>query len=443
MHGKGAEFLRHSFEILSRQTFTDFDVVISDHSADSAIEHLCQEFRDRLEIHYLKNTDKRGNSSANLNNAIRHATGTLIKILFQDDFLFDEHALEETVRNFDLEKDTWLVSACKHSTDGKNFTQPYYPTYNHKIHLGKNTISSPSVLTIKNNSPLLFDENLLWLMDCDYYRRLYDVFGSPKILNTVTVVNRTGAHQVTNVLATRSVRARERTYMIKKFGKGPGPVSLPQVTLVAVSSVQITETVAALKKSMRGIVYKHALLLTDASIDLASEGIEVQKIENLDYNGYSHFMIYKLKDFIQTDFALIVQHDGYVLRPHKWRPEFLTYDYIGAPWKKGLYYTEDGTEVRVGNGGFSLRSKKLLEAPTKLKIPFTDHHTGFFHEDGIICLFYRTLLERHGIRFAPVLLASQFSRERFLSDSAWLPFGFHSNRRHLFSYIWKKIKHYL
>jgi len=443
MKGLGAQFLKHSFDILIRQTFKDFDIVISDHSKNDDIKNLCTEYAEKLDIHYFKNTEHIGSSSANINNAIKKATGTLIKILFQDDFLFDENSLQHTVDHFDLEKDHWLVSGCEHSNNGVNFLRPFYPKYNHKIHLGKNTISSPSVLTIKNDSLLLFDEHLLWLMDCDYYRRLYDAFGAPKILHEITVVNRIGTHQVTKLLATKKVRTDEREYMIRKFGSKPGPVSLPNVTLVAISSIKIEQTILALKKSMRGIAYGRVLFFTDGDSDLKNHGIEVIKIDKLDYNAYSHFVIYDLKDHVQTDFALLVQHDGYVVRPLKWQSEFLTYDYIGAPWRKGLYFTEDGINIRVGNGGFSLRSKKLLQAPTDLALPFDDKGTGFLHEDGIICLFNRKSLENYGLKFAPVPVASRFSRERWCSDSTLFPFGFHSNRRNIFSFIIGKFRKYL
>lgn len=443
MKGLGVKFLRESFNILAGQTFKDFDVVISDHSQNDDIKNLCDEHRNKFEINYFKNTENRGSSSANLNHAIKHATGRLIKILFQDDFLSNEQSLEETVKNFDLEKDNWFVSACEHSRDGQTFERAFYPKYNSKIHLGKNTLSSPSTLTIKNETPLLFDENLLWLMDCDYYRRLYDKFGSPKILNTITVVNRVGAHQVTKVLATRKVRAREREYMLNKFGGGPGPLSLPQVTLVAVSSVKINETLSALTKSMRKVKYGKVIFLTDADVSTTLKDIEVIKIQKLDYDGYSRFVIYDLKDYIETPHALLVQHDGYVLHPRKWRDEFLNYDYIGAPWRPGLYFTDEGTNVRVGNGGFSLRSQKLLKAPTSLGIPFDDHGTKFFHEDGIICLFGRESLEQSSIKFAPVSVASHFSRERWCRDSAMFPFGFHSNRKNIFGFILKRLKKYL
>lgn len=206
-------------------------------------------------------------------------------------------------------------------------------------------------------------------------------------------------------------------------------IHLPTVTLCAVSSVRIDETLNALKRSMRGITFARAVFLTDKKITVPHEGIEIIPIRTLSYEDYSRFMLYELTDYIDTDFVLIVQHDGYVLRPHKWNHTFLSYDYIGAPWRSGTFFTTDGVEVRVGNGGFSLRSKQLLELPSKLAIPFTDAGTGFFNEDGFLCLHHRQTCETNGIQFAPVAIASLFSRERWCPDSILFPFGFHSNRR--------------
>ncbi len=214
MNGRGHAFLKQSFDILATQTFTDFDVVVSDHSKNDFIEKLCKKYSDQLTITYLKNEYKRGSSSANVNNAIKNATGQLIKILFQDDFLYSRNSLQEIADNFNLTKDNWLITACEHTTDGNSFIRPFYPRYNNLIKFGKNTISSPSVLTIKNKNPLLFNEHLIWLMDCEYYARYYKKFGPPKILNKINVVNRIGSHQVSNTMVGKITKIKEFLYVL-------------------------------------------------------------------------------------------------------------------------------------------------------------------------------------------------------------------------------------
>lgn len=217
MHGVGHVFLKHNLEILEQQTFKDFEVVISDYSKDEKIQQLCSQYAGNIRINYFRNTDPTGGMSANTNNAIIHSSGKLLKILFQDDFLYTANALAETVRHFDLTKDRWLVTGCLHTTDGEKFVRPFFPTFNHEILLGNNTIGSPSVLTIKNDRPLLFDVKLKWLMDCDYYKRCFNIYGPPKIANTITTVIRQGRHQISQTEAVEEVRKSERLYVIKKF----------------------------------------------------------------------------------------------------------------------------------------------------------------------------------------------------------------------------------
>lgn len=216
MHGLGVKFLTQSLDILVTQTFKDFEVVVSDHSRNDDIKDLCEKYSAKLTIRYQRNSNQIGNSSANINNVIKMANGKLIKMLLQDDFLYTNNSLEEIVKHFDLEKDGWLITACEHTLDGVHFYRPFYPKYHDKIHMGRNTISSPSVLTIRNDSPLLFDEQLLQRSDGDYYKRCHDRFGEPKILNTINVVNRAGPHQVSNTMITDSLRDDEYKYILTK-----------------------------------------------------------------------------------------------------------------------------------------------------------------------------------------------------------------------------------
>ncbi len=206
-------------------------------------------------------------------------------------------------------------------------------------------------------------------------------------------------------------------------------IQLPNVTLFAVACTKVEETIFALKKSMEGIQFARAILITHEKIDLSSFGIEVYTIEKLDYKGYNHFILYRAYEYIQTEYSLLVQNDGYILHPKQWDPVFLQYDYIGAPWESNIHFTEGGKNIRIGNGGFSLRSKKLLNLfSEKPDLSFTDNNTGFFHEDGVISVYHRTKLESYGIQFAPVSIASRFSRETVCGDSVYFPFGFHNKR---------------
>lgn len=216
MRGKGVYFLEESFKSLNSQTFKDFEVVISDHSTNNEIKILCESWKDRLNIRYIKNNDNLGSSSSNINNAIKNSNGKWIKILFQDDFLFSNLSLLEIYELLSNNNNSWLVSASEHTNDGINFYRPFFPKWNDNIQYGDNTISSPSVLTIKNENPILFDENLIWLMDVDYYKRLYDKFGLPLFLQKINVVNRTWSSQLSNIISD-DIKNKEYLLMKKKY----------------------------------------------------------------------------------------------------------------------------------------------------------------------------------------------------------------------------------
>lgn len=183
---------------------------------------------------------------------------------------------------------------------------------------------------------------------------------------------------------------------------------MDNTSIVAVACTKVPETIKAIRQSMELFPCK-AILITHEDISLPD--INVVKIDKLDYKGYNEFVAMKLKDYVSTDYCLLVQNDGYITNPDMWTDEFLNYDYIGAPWPPKTHYTKEGKEVRVGNGGFSFRSKKLLEAPSKLGLKFSDMGTGFWHEDGYLCVHYRKELEDYGIKFAPVEVAARFSTE--------------------------------
>ena len=224
--GRAAEFAHFQFKKLLKQTYQDFEVVISDHSKDDVIKNICEEYKDRLNIVYLRNEEGHGLSSYNANNAIKHCKGAIIKFLWFDDFLWDDYSLQFTYESFDSNTN-WLVSACQHTKDdGKTFYRLFAPRYNDQIYLGNNTISGPSVLSIRNTEDkIYFDDRLIWLMDVDYYKRLYDKYGMPKVLNKITVVNRDHPHQLSHIMDPK-IKENEFYMMVGKHGYR-GPINAP------------------------------------------------------------------------------------------------------------------------------------------------------------------------------------------------------------------------
>jgi hypothetical protein len=187
---------------------------------------------------------------------------------------------------------------------------------------------------------------------------------------------------------------------------------MTSITLCCIDCVNQPLAVRALRLSMPALQFAETLFLTSGVHDFPD--LRVEYIPPLQSHAeYSHFVAKTLVAHIHTSHVLLVQWDGYIINPSAWTDEFLQYDYIGATWgfHKDVY--------RVGNGGFSLRSKRLLEALRDPEIVETHP------EDVAICRQYRPLLEqRYGIRFAPEAIAERFSFES--TTPADMPFGFHA-----------------
>jgi len=171
----------------------------------------------------------------------------------------------------------------------------------------------------------------------------------------------------------------------------------------------------ALRLCMAGCVFDQVKWLTDRPFDVP--GVQTVVIPPVrSAADYSQFIIKDLLPHIDTEYALVAQWDGYVVNPQAWSPEFLLFDYIGARWGRRESSATD--RHTVGNGGFSLRSRALLQA---LQDPAIQPSHP---EDAAICRIYRDYLEdRHGIVFAPGDVADRFSFEHI--EQATLPFGFH------------------
>ena len=181
-------------------------------------------------------------------------------------------------------------------------------------------------------------------------------------------------------------------------------IQLDNVTLLGVDCIDIERLIYAADVSQKYIKFKAVKLLTH----IESKDNRIVKIPEIKtIEAYSEFMIRQLNVYVDTEFVLVIQYDGFVLNPSQWMSEFLEYDYIGAPTKWG-----------IGNGGFSLRSKKLL------KILSEDTSIEIVHpEDYSICRTYKSYLQEKNIKFATPEIAHQFSIE----NSIWeTQFGYHN-----------------
>lgn len=164
---------------------------------------------------------------------------------------------------------------------------------------------------------------------------------------------------------------------------------------------------------------------------------EVIQVPQMDLGNYSIFHTHLLPRLLHgASHYMCVHEDGFPIIPQMWSPQFIQYDYIGAPWGLGNEWGPNRYGV-VGNRGFCIESQKFLNALTKL--PFMNPHNPE-PSDVFACVTHRKLMEQQGVVFAPTDLAERFSTEQTGKEK--LSFGFHGRRDSAtkYAYGWKLIE---
>jgi hypothetical protein len=186
------------------------------------------------------------------------------------------------------------------------------------------------------------------------------------------------------------------------------------LTIIAVDTAYPTLTKKAVEKAVEITGSDKVTILSDTDIVPGSRWV---KIDPISYKEYNKIVFNDLAQYIDTDHFMIVQYDGMPIDSTKWDDDYLNYDYIGAVWP----WHPEGKNV--GNGGFSIRSRRLAEACTDLMFNPPELKEPIFSEDEHICHIYRNVLESRGIRFAPSQLARKFSAE--IPGGRFDTYGFH------------------
>ena len=189
-------------------------------------------------------------------------------------------------------------------------------------------------------------------------------------------------------------------------------LEFPNVTLVTIATRDHhlgLEMMANFNKEAR---FRNIVVFTNKPDGFPGEHIPVTP------RPYREWCVWRLTAFPKyrdkcANHILFAEADSRICNPPAWTNEFYQYDYIGAPWRGG----------RVGNGGFTLMSQRLLKGIANLNIP--PYAAACFPCDGRICKFYRPALEKFGCRYASTELANKFSNE---TGDYLGAFGVHSYR---------------
>jgi len=231
-YGHGPRLIREMFESFKIQTNKKFEVIISDESKDESIKDICNEYKSIFDIkHMFFERDPSLSYAHNYINAEKHASGTIIKPLFQADFFISENVIDTVIKTHERNKICWAAYRYDHcQLDGSSPFNDRIPSYNPNVVLGVNTIGAPSACSFSSEIKEEMDTNLRMMLDCDHYFRIYNSYGPPIIVSDECYIrNRISDLEAKNERATLDNVPFDINYIVKKYNfKQNGYVDLNQ-----------------------------------------------------------------------------------------------------------------------------------------------------------------------------------------------------------------------
>jgi len=224
---KNADFLRRCLDSLASQSFTDFEVILSDDSPDDSVATIAEAFENDLQILYLKNNPALG-TPANWNYAMQRAKGSYIKLMHDDDWLAENDALQKFYDCLENNPAADFCFSAFHNVNLKAGTmEPVFCAAFLRKLLKKNRynlfkrnfIGPPSVVFQRNNRTDWYDANLKWLVDFEGYIRFLDSkAGFVYIDECLVNIGLSGEQVTSTVQHDARIVLPESLYFLQKHG---------------------------------------------------------------------------------------------------------------------------------------------------------------------------------------------------------------------------------
>ena len=175
------KYLKRTIDSVLNQTYTDYEIIITDDSPTNIVFDLVQEYQLEGKIQYYKNEVPLG-SPENWNEAIRKAKGEYIKIMHHDDWFTYSNSLGVFVDLMENNNDVTIgvvssrnVKLIDNSTININTPAKSWIRQIEKEPVELicgNFIGSPSAVIYKNTLGFHYDKNLKWFVDVEFYSNL-------------------------------------------------------------------------------------------------------------------------------------------------------------------------------------------------------------------------------------------------------------------------------
>ena len=172
---------------LALQDFLPRQLVISSNHEITYIDELLSIFPKTIQVDVVQNFSK--NAPQNLNFAVNCASEPLVKVLFQDDFLLGGDYLAKVSHYLSHGRANWLATRSLDLRESDmSIIQDVTPKYTERLRKGINTIGSPSCVAFRRETYVPFDQDMVYMFDCEWYLRMAHRFGLPNLAKDSAVV---------------------------------------------------------------------------------------------------------------------------------------------------------------------------------------------------------------------------------------------------------------
>jgi glycosyltransferase involved in cell wall biosynthesis len=225
---KQTEYLTKCLESVLAQSFTDYELIISDDTPDDTIEQFLKYLLINVSYSYIRNSPAFG-MPENWNAAIKKAEGKYIKIMHHDDFFTREDSLSLMVEEIEKQKasflfcqtDVWHVKSNIHHIHKISEKQFSILKKKPEFLFFKNMIGAPSTTLYINNKAFSYDKRFKWLVDIDFYMQY--LFNSQKVIYLnkplICTAHDTEGQVTGSVIDDRNLQIREHVILFNKIKK--------------------------------------------------------------------------------------------------------------------------------------------------------------------------------------------------------------------------------
>ena len=219
--------LKILLDSIGRQTFKNFEVIITDDSPDDTVKNFCDAYPNVFELVYYKNSIALG-TPENWNEGIRKATGTWVKLMHDDDYFATENSLALFVAAIESDKQAMVFYSAFIFEDVANHTKKkitcnwfdrFFLSLSPYHLLRRNYFGNPSCIIVKKKVPFLYDNRFKYIVDFAYYIELLQNSIRCKYINDVLIHVGINEGQVTNyTYKNKAVQMYENHVLFEKTG---------------------------------------------------------------------------------------------------------------------------------------------------------------------------------------------------------------------------------